>query len=35
MRDATAERAFLDDLRCRNGNMEISISRQETIAEQL
>ena len=35
MRDATAEHAFLDDLRCRNGNMEISISRQETIAEQL
>lgn len=35
MKDATAERAFLDDLRCRNGNMEISISRQETIAEQL
>lgn len=35
MADANAERAFIDDLRCRNGNMEISISRQETGAEQL
>jgi hypothetical protein len=35
MKDAKAERAFIDDLRCRNGNMEIAISRQETVAEQL
>ena len=35
MVDSSAERAFIDDLRCRNGNLEISISRQEQASEQL
>ncbi|MBQ9005299.1 MAG: DUF4956 domain-containing protein [Atopobiaceae bacterium] len=35
MVDSAAERAFIDELRCRNGNLEIAISRQETGAEQL
>ena len=35
MVDPAAERAFIDELRCRNGNLEISLSRQETGAEQL
>ncbi len=32
LRDPAQEKAFLDELRCRNGNLEISISRQETAA---
>ena len=35
MADPATERAFIDELRCRNGNLEIAISRQETIADQL
>lgn len=27
--DPSAEKAFIDALRCRNGNLEISITRQE------
>lgn len=30
MRDAAKEKEFIDQLRCRNGNLEISISQQET-----
>ena len=29
LKDASQEKAFIDELRCRNGNLEISISRQE------
>ena len=35
MVDASAERAFIDELRCRNGNLEIAISRQENSTDQL
>lgn len=30
LRDAAQEKAFLDAIRCRNGNLEITVSRQET-----
>lgn len=30
LRDAAREKAFIDALRCRNGNLEIGITRQET-----
>ena len=30
LRDAAKEKEFIDQLRCRNGNLEISISQQET-----
>lgn len=29
IKDPAEEKAFIDELRCRNGNLEISISRQE------
>lgn len=29
LRDVSKEKAFIDDLRCRNGNLEITIARQE------
>jgi hypothetical protein len=32
LRDPAREKEFLDKLRCRNGNLEISISTQETPA---
>lgn len=32
LRDEKKEKEMLDKLRCRNGNLEISISRQETLA---
>lgn len=35
LKDAAAEKQFIDALRCRNGNLEISISRQEAIAYEL
>ncbi len=35
MVDPALERAFIDELRCRNGNMEISIALQEAGAERL
>lgn len=31
LREAAGEKKFIDELRCRNGNLEISISRQENI----
>lgn len=31
LRDPKMEKEFIDKLRCRNGNLEISISKQETI----
>ncbi len=33
--DAAREKALIDALRCRNGNLEITISRQETAAGEL
>ena len=35
MRDLTQQRALIDELRCRNGNLEISISHQEANAGEL
>lgn len=32
LRDPAKEKAFIDELRCRNGNLEISVSYQETAA---
>ena len=33
LRDASREKEFLDAIRCRNGNLEISLAQQETVAE--
>lgn len=30
--DPSKEKKFIDELRCRNGNLEISVSYQETVA---
>ncbi len=35
LKDASKERELIDKLRCRNGNLEISMSRQETIVTEL
>lgn len=35
LRDITKEKEMIDKLRCRNGNLEISISRQETTVGEL
>ncbi len=35
MKDAAKEKEFMDALRCRNGNLEISISKQEMGANEL
>ena len=35
LKDPTLEKEMIDQLRCRNGNLEISISRQETAAAEL
>ena len=35
LKDADAEKALIDDLRCRNGNLEILVSRQETLQAEL
>ena len=35
LRDAGKEKEMIDKLRCRNGNLEISVSRQETVASGL
>ena len=35
LRDAENEKEMIDQLRCRNGNLEISVSRQETMAMEL
>ena len=35
LRDAAREKAMIDELRCRNGNLEISVSRQETAIAEL
>ena len=35
LRDATKEKEMIDALRCRNGNLEISVSKQETTVAEL
>ena len=35
LRDIALEKEMIDQLRCRNGNLEISVSRQETTAMEL
>lgn len=35
LKDATAEKEMIDKIRCRNGNLEISISRQTTANTEL
>lgn len=35
LKDTNLEKEFLDELRCRNGNLEISIGRQETSVTEL
>ena len=35
LRDATMEKEMIDKLRCRNGNLEITVSKQETMAVEL
>ena len=35
LKDSAKEKEFIDKLRCRNGNLEISVSRQETGSTEL
>lgn len=35
LRNANLEKELIDKLRCRNGNLEITVSRQETVAAEL
>ena len=35
LKDVTKEKELVDRLRCRNGNLEITISRQETSVNEL
>ena len=35
MKDAQEEKAFIDELRTRNGNLEITVSKQETTSTEL
>lgn len=35
LRDAAIEKEMIDKLRCRNGNLEITVSKQETMAVEL
>ncbi len=35
LRDAKREKEMIDQLRCRNGNLEIAVSRQETTVSEL
>lgn len=35
LRDSQSEKAFIDQLRCRNGNLEITVSKQETAIGEL
>ena len=35
LRDIGKEKELIDKLRCRNGNLEISVSKQETVAAEL
>ncbi len=35
LKDLTKEKELIDELRCRNGNLEITVSRQETTVNEL
>jgi len=35
LRDISKEKEMIDKLRCRNGNLEISVSKQETVSAEL
>ena len=35
LKDATKEKEMIDQLRCRNGNLEITVSKQETTVTEL
>ena len=35
LRDASKEKEMIDQLRCRNGNLEIALSKQETASAEL
>jgi len=35
LRDITREKEMLDEIRCRNGNLEIAVSKQETVGTEL
>jgi hypothetical protein len=35
MRDVSQQRAMIDELRCRNGNLEIALSHQEANNDEL
>lgn len=35
LRDVTREKEMIDKLRCRNGNLEITVSKQETVGTEL
>lgn len=35
LRDVTKEKEMIDQLRCRNGNLEIAVSQQETTTAEL
>lgn len=35
LKDEKKEKEMIDEIRCRNGNLEISVSRQETIVSKL
>lgn len=35
LRDATVEKEMIDKIRCRNGNLEIAVSKQETVSTEL
>lgn len=35
LKNAGSEKEFIDELRCRNGNLEITVSKQETVSAEL
>lgn len=35
LKDATKEKEFIDKIRCRNGNLEINVSKQSTLSTEL
>ena len=35
LRDVTREKEMIDNIRCRNGNLEITVSKQETVGTEL
>ena len=35
LKDASKEKEMIDKIRCRNGNLEISVSKQETVSAEL